>query len=486
MDINGWLTIITVFTAIFALLPKEDLVLRFQRTYLVEKILVSASVVVIMPFLIIFEKLVQHWAFFEMFTVSWGFASPNIAFALFYACLLWLIFRLFFVSRNYKPETATIGYFIELLNEKHFEEFFKVFTKFNSQQIINSNWEQYKSLFTQPKFLQNVLANRPTYLLQFWSNFDNENEFTSIFRLFLENPNSVYYKEIKEHWNSHTLLDDKPFLDTVIKTNLYQSVHNGILNVFTDHVSRHLQTELGRGKDSIYNHEHYYSRIREEEGAELPIYYHIHFIGLMYSTAIATKVDISSISNRYTNMQSIYSSIIEKMIDNVIIANDNVSKEYPTNYHWLIGEIFSVQSNWLSLFSDEYYPKHRYFDKDSGYVDFIPFSLSLCITELFKGLNAGKISIKFLNSTIHYFVFSHYFSTRLNDTIRDSIEKEIITKIPPELFQPILNFSLNEKFAIDFNDFANERFRLAKGREREILLRLLKYLRDNNLISSSV
>lgn len=37
MDINGWLTVITVFTAISALIPRADLVLSFYRIKPIEK-----------------------------------------------------------------------------------------------------------------------------------------------------------------------------------------------------------------------------------------------------------------------------------------------------------------------------------------------------------------------------------------------------------------------------------------------------------------
>ncbi|MEX2410015.1 MAG: hypothetical protein WD607_01365, partial [Candidatus Paceibacterota bacterium] len=95
MDINGWLTVISVFTAIFALLPKEDLVIRFLRTTRFEKILFGVITITLIPYLIFFEKFVQRWSYFEKFTFSWGFDPKNIAFALFYITFLWLLFRFF-------------------------------------------------------------------------------------------------------------------------------------------------------------------------------------------------------------------------------------------------------------------------------------------------------------------------------------------------------------------------------------------------------
>lgn len=479
MDINGWLTVITVFTAIFALLPKEDLFLRFQSTSPFEKILFGVINIALIPYLIFFEKIVQRWSCFEEFSFSWGFDPENIAFALFFISFLWLLFRLFSKPKA-KADKKNIDFYKDLLNEKPFDEFFKLFTKYTPTEYISADWEHYKELLFQPKFLNKILESKPSYLLQFWEKFNTENDFQSIFRLFLENPNSAYYSEIKEHWNSYSLLDDKPFLNTVIRDNIRQSIHNGILMVFADHVSKHLQAEYG--KVGIYNQEHYHPRIREDEGFELPIYYHIRFIGLMYSSAIESRIDISAISHRYTNMQTIYSGMVEQMINNIIVTEENANKEYPTNYHWLISEIFDLQSNWLTSFSDERYEEERYIDKDSSYVSFIPFSMSLCLSELYKGLRKERITIEFLNRKIYYNILSHYFNPGLHDIMKVSIENKVIQKIPNELLEAILDFALDEEFAIDFDDLIKENFGLINNGEREILLRLLKFLRDNNKI----
>jgi hypothetical protein len=474
MDINGWLTVITVFTAIFALIPRADLVLSFYRIKPVEKWAVFFIVVFLIPYLIFFPSIATRLSFLKYFTYGWGFKPSTIAFALFYFSFFWLIARLFWIVPKEQTSEKNIAYFIELLNEQPFEEFFKLFAKYTSTSGIVKQWKIYKQLIFQPKFLKGTAINHPSFLLQFWKQFSNEKDFQTIFRLFLENENSAYYKEIKEHWNTYSLLDDKPFLNTVLRDNLKQSINNGLLQVYSDYVSNLLLSQYD--KASIYNQPHYYTRISEDEGYDLPLYYHILFIGFLYSSAIENNVDISDISDRYTNMQSIYSNVVEGIINNIDTTQVNENAEYPTNYHWLIAEMFSLIENWLSTFSEQ-----KYFSKSSSYVDFIPFSFSLCMNELYKGFNRGKITQHFLNARIYYNMLSDYFSHRTNDEMRSSIEKNVIKEIPKEHLKPIFEFALDEKFAMHYSDLVDENFKIAHDEELKALKRLRKFLAENNL-----
>jgi len=474
MDINGWLTVITVFTAIFALIPRADLVLSFYRIKPIEKRGVFFIVVVLIPYLIFFPSIVSRFTFLKCFTYDWGFKPSTIAFALFYFSFFWLIARLFWVIPQEKTTEKSIAYYVELLNEQPFEEFFKLFAKYTSTSGIENQWNVYKQLIFQPKFLRGIVITHASFLLQFWKQFSNEKDFQTVFRLFLENENSAYYMEIKEHWNTYSLLDDKPFLNTVLRDNLQQSIHNGLLQVYSDYVSNLLVAQYD--KASIYNQPHYYTRIREDEGYDLPLYYHILFIGFLYSSAIENKVDISGISHRYTNMQSIYSNIVEGIINNIDTTQVNDKAEYPTNYHWLIAEMFSLIENWLTTFSDK-----KYFSKNSSYVSFIPFSFSLCMNELYKGFNRGKITQRFLNARIYYNMLSDYFSHRTNDEMKTSIEEEVIQRIPKEHLKPIFDFALDEKFEMHFSDLVDENYQMINAEELKVLKRLRKFLAKNNL-----
>ncbi len=477
MDIIGWLTVITIFTAIFTLIPREDLKLTLQNINRWEKNIMIFFLFILIPFLIIFPKLVYRFPFFNYFCFTNGFDPSNIAFGLFYVSFIWFILRFSRFKPKFKDEEKPIDYYFELLNEKSFDDFFKLFTKYTSPDKINDEWDSYRNIIFNPKFLNGVLIKQPTYLLQFWDKFSSEAEFQAVFRLFLENENSAYYKEIKEHWNSYSLLvDDKPFLNKVLNENIQQSIGNGILMLFSDFVARHLRGE--HDKISIYNQQHYDPRIREEEGFDLPVYYHIRFIGLMYSSAIDNKIDISKLSKGYTNMQSIYSCMIAEMINNIIIIEGNEDKEYPTNYHWLISEIFSLNSNWLDSFIEEIKKDVNNSLSNSSYIVFIPFCFSLCIDELYKGFTRKKISQNFIDRMMYYNVLTDYFGYEINEVMKSSIEDKIINEIPQEHLEPILGFALNERFAISFNSFKQENFGHSNSADEVRLKRLFDLVKS--------
>jgi hypothetical protein len=266
-------------------------------------------------------------------------------------------------------------------------------------------------------------------------------------------------------------MDDKLFLDTVLRKNLAQSINNGIFRILFDHFSKHLQSESG--KENIYNQLHYHSKLREEEGFDLPLYYHIQFIGLLYSSAIKNKIDISTVSNSYSNMQGIYSGMISGMVENINITESNINREYPTNYHWLISQIFDIQSNWLIKFCSP-----EKFNSKSSYVDYFPSSLKNCMKELYDGFEKEKFSQDFLNSKMYYNILSNYFSSQINDEIRKSIELNIISQIPKKHLKSILNFSLDERFAMTFDDLIEENFNNLNNNEEVLLKRLLAFLQN--------
>ncbi|KHJ39529.1 hypothetical protein PBAC_00370 [Pedobacter glucosidilyticus] len=470
MDINGWLTIITVLTAIYALIPNEDRKLSLFGIHWIEKYLVGGILLFMIPYLIKFYDIVYRIPSLGGFCQSIGlynangFEPSNIALGLFFLCFLWLIFRIIWFTP--KVDANSIEYFNELLTEKSFGEFYRLFTKYTEIKTVKSNWEVYREIIFHPKFINGAAVNQYSYLLSF---IKSERDFQFVFRSFLENPHSPYYKEIKEHWNSYSLMNDKQFLNRILNVNISHSIGNGLFLIFSDIVSNHLRNE--EGKSGAYNQQHYYPRIREEEGFDLPVYYHIRFIGLLYSSAIENKIDISTLSNSYTNMQSIYSSMVEQMVKNIVVNNDTFKKEYQTNYHWLISEIFSLNENWLTSFSEV-----ENFSSDSSYIEFIPFSLSLCMSELYKGFEKHKISQEFINRMIYYHSISEYFGYSLNDEMKSSIERNIIERIPEKHLEPIMDYALDEKFAISFNQFQNGNFGHTNSGEQEILRRLLNFL----------
>lgn len=305
--------------------------------------------------------------------------------------------------------------------------------------------------------------------------FNSEDDFRKELIKLLSDKNSIYYSELKEHWNSYSLINSLPFLNELVNRLLHKSIEFGLLPIISDFVKRHLYYD--KEAKYLYNQPHIYIHISEEEGYNLPVFYHIKFIGILYVTAIKNKIDIDSVAHFYKNMQSIFSSMIQGMIDNLQATGIDHTKEYPTNYHWLIAEIFNIENNWLDRFNDE-----DYFVEASSYLDFIPFNLRLCFSELYKGVHQNKISEEFLVRKYYYGVLSDYLSIAMNDHLRSSIEKNIISEIPNEITKPLFDFCFDEKFAMSYDSFCQGRFRVAHPEETKILTRLRDFLIDNKKI----
>jgi hypothetical protein len=305
--------------------------------------------------------------------------------------------------------------------------------------------------------------------------FISKDGFQTEFKNIITQTNSHYYTELKDHWNSYSLRSDCPFLNSIMVDSLSKSIEYGLLPLMSDAVSNHLYYD--KEAKYIYNQPHVYMHNSEDEGRNLPVYYHIRFIGILYSTAIQNKVDIDTVAKWNKNMQSIYSSMVKAMIDNLATDGVDNSKEYPTNYHWLIGEIFSIINNWLNRFNE----KDKFINSYS-YVDFIPSNFRYCLSELYSGVTKNKIDQRFVVSQCYYGVLTEYFSPLLNDDLRGSIEENVITEIPNELIEPLFQFALDEKFALDFENLISKRFGFLADREKKILNRLRDFLVSKNKI----
>lgn len=465
MDINGWLTVVSILTAIFALVPKEDLKLSFLNISKVERNSILIIVLILIPYLIIFPKLVFRFPILDKICWARGFEPENIAFALFYLSFLWLILRLFWLKPKLKATKKLIEYYIELLNCKSFVDFFQLFKKYTNGTTIKNEWSEYRNVIFNPKFLNGLIKKEPAYLLQFWDKFLNKKDFKTVFLLFLENEKSTYYKEIRELGSSY-YIEDKPFLNKILREYIVQSVQNDLLVIFSDFVTRHLKKE--EEKQSIYNQEYYSKRLKDEDGFDLPVYYHILFVGVMHSIAIQDKIKIANIPTF-----KIYSSMISCMIDNINIEVVDLKQRYSTNYHWLISQIFSENENWLSTFIEE-----DNYSCTSDYTRFIPISFDLCLKELYRGFKEQKISHEFVREILHNKILDYYFGFAMNEEMKSKIEEYVINNIPDELLKPILDYSLNLNFAISFDEF----FELAAENEQDILLRLWNFLREKGKV----
>jgi len=329
-------------------------------------------------------------------------------------------------------------------------------------KYIQEHWKQ-KAIINEP-----VVSEVPLDM------FSNKESFNKELNKIISDENSAYYSEIKEHWNGYSLMENMPLLNSIIKERLPKSIEYGLLPFIADLVKKHLYNN--KESKYLYNQPHIHLHNSEDEGYDMPVYYQIRFIGILYATAILNKIDIDTVAPRYKNMQTIYSSMIEGMIDNLTIQPEvEYEKEYPTNYHWLIGEIFSTTGYWLNAFNEE-----ENFVESFSYTDFIAFNISLCLSQLYMAVKNKKISLKFLVNQCYYGAINDYFSPLTNDAIRASMEKNIIANIPNEFIEPILDFSLDEAFAIHFHSFINGNLGLLITSEKQILNRLRKFLVANN------
>ncbi len=461
MDINVWLTVITVFTAILALLPREDLKIFTYKISKVEQIIVVFTLVFLLPYLIYFKQLEERFQFLKAFTFSWGFEPTNLAFLFFFLIFIWFLFRLISKSKV-KATVKAVNYFQEILTEKSFEEFYRIFIKYTSPKDVSNGWELYRPIVMHPKFLNGIFPNHTSYLLEMWERFENEEDFKTIFKLFLQNKDSDYYKEIKMHSGTYSLRSDAPFLSKIIKDRMKESLNNRILDILADHIKEHLDNESS--PDSIYNRVHTYNRVNEDQGFNLPAYYHIRFFGIMYSYAIASR------SKDNPRMLTFYSTITDQIIDNLRMPSEFEDNfEYLTNYHWLLSEICGIINNWADKFGEEYYDNKR------DYNSHIPFMFHNVMGSIYDGIGRGNIKHRFLYSMMYYNMLSTYFDSMINDEFKTQIEVEVIAKIPKVFIAPIFNFALDEKFAIHYDDLKKGRFGHV-DHEIKILKRLKEFL----------
>ena len=280
--------------------------------------------------------------------------------------------------------------------------------------------------------------------------FTSGESFHEWFNTILSNYKSFYYAEIRRHWNTYSLRDDSEEFKLLLVSNLQKTIDYGLLSIIADYADTHLNYDLDTV--AIYNRPHLSMRNAENEGYNLPVYFHIAFIGILYSTAIRNRVDINLLSHHNKHIRSIFSGMIQKMIANIQMNQFGLSNEYQTGYHWLIGEIFSITNNWLDTFNED-----KYFIEKSSYVDYITSNIKYCLSELYNGEKNSRISEHFIIQQIYYGIMNDYFSSALKEPLRTSIENNIIVNIPERLIKPILEFALDEKYAIDLDALlANE------------------------------
>lgn len=322
-------------------------------------------------------------------------------------------------------------------------------------KYIKEHWKTTKSASLNDGFIEPL------------NMFSSKEIFQKEMNRLLTDRGSIYYQAIKEHWNSYLIFDDGNFLSEIAKKQLYHSIDYGLLHLISDFVRKHLHYD--KDVKYIYNHPHIHLHNQEDEGFEMPLYYHIRFIGLLYSTAIDDRVDIDSPSNHYRNMNSIYSGMIKGMIENIKVEEN--SEVEPTNYHWLISQIFFLIHYCLESFNEK-----EHFIEKSSYAEYFPKNLRDCFSELYIGEKQGKISKEFISDKFYECILKKYFSPVFNNFLRSSFERNIILNIPKEFIESILKFSLNAEYTITIAQFYENNFYIANKPEKEILDRLREFL----------
>ena len=307
----------------------------------------------------------------------------------------------------------------------------------------------------------------------------DNNTFKPFFIHILNNFESVFYTEIKYNYNSYSVEQSNDFLYTICHKNPKLFIDIGGLKILRDWYITHLKTEILKGKYSIYNQPAEPSI--EDYKYTLPIYYHITFIELLYNEAINEHYDFSILSTRYTNMQTIFSSMIDRIIENIDIEiyNKYSKKEYPLGYHFIISKIFDVIGHWLSSFCED-----EHYNNKSSLLGFFPLCFSLSMKSLLTGINHDKVSLDFIKSQYRYNLFNSYFSNTMRPEMETEINEKCILRIPKNYIELILGYSLNDILAISYTDFINDdySYNILNNLEKNKLESLRTFLNKHNLI----
>jgi hypothetical protein len=477
MSVSDWLTIIGIILAIFAFYSSSErnlIALKLCRY----EILSVVSILLFVLYLIKFDEIVDTITLLKIFIVPWGFKANNWALIVFLITIGYSSMRLFYSLPNKASNENTISFYLRLMRQ-NFDDFYKLFLKFEKKAAIKEFYSIYKRIIFDPRFLIEISKRNPYYHTELFISMD-ENSFRPYFSQLVNDSDSIYYQEIELNDSSNFVQDYNAFLFELLHNNTSLFIDIGGLKILKDWYLKHLQNERIKGRQSNYHQPT--ELVIDNYKFTLPIYYHISFIGLVYNEAIIEKIDISTLSVKYTNMQSIFSSMIEKIIENIDreIYLSNLGKEYPTNYHFIISKIFGIIGDWLERFNED-----DNFNNKSSFITFFSFCFGLCANELFKGYKNGKISQDFIVSRYHYDLLGLYFDFNLKKELESEINEKCLKIIPKEFIEPILSFSLNERLALSYTDFSNKDFTFPPLKDYEVsrLNGLYDFLNKNNLLN---
>lgn len=470
MDINGWLTVITIIAAIFALMPNDEQPILLNKITCCERILFIITFIVAIPFLVKFDEISDYWPVFKNFTVTNGYNPDFISLFIFWIWVVWILIKFSFFKVSGKLTKKIIQHYRNLLF-RNFEEFFSIFTKYNSPQRIKKQWEFFKPIFSEPLFLQSITLNRSYYLVQFLDKFEEERDFHYVMNLFLEDTNSVLYQELKANPTAFSI-QGSPLLNLIIKQRLQISIDLGLLGLIEDHAKRLIDREP---KDSKYN-KAFVHQVEQLDGHDLPIYFQIKLIGLLFDIAIKEKMNLNHIRH------SLFCIIVKKIIEKIHNDDVDLDREYPSNYFWLLSEIFQMHDNWITALSE------TEIDEDGEEVEDVSedveefaryWTLSVyanasyysCLDALVDGFDEGKIPQRFIDSIGYYHFFNIYLSHNAKENFLQFMEEHVINDIQIPQLVSILDKTFDEAEAFSCYNFCNK-----GGYNKPRIRRLFHYL----------
>jgi hypothetical protein len=476
MSVSDWIMIISIVFAVIAIYPSNERNLIAKKLCKYEPTILVLSLLFVL-YLIKFDEITSFFHPLKSFYTEWGLKANNLALILFLILVGYIFWRIFIMLPNLTPREKLMVYYLKLM-KTDFDGFFRLFTKYEKKASQYENFKAYERIIFDSQFVSEMSNRNPYFFLQLLQRMDNTT-FKPFFTHILNDPDSVFYKELKRNNNFDLVEPTNDFLFELLHINPKLFIDIGGLMILRDWYLLHLQTEKLKGSVSIYNQTP--ELLIDEYEFLLPLYYHISFIGLLYNEAIIGKVDISTISTKYTNMQSIFSTMIEKMIENIDKTKygSNIIKEYPTSYHYIISEIFNIIGHWLDSFNED-----ENYDSKSSLIVFFPFCFSLCLNQLYKGLQDEKINIDFIKKRFCYDLFHIYFGHNLKKELENEINERCIKDIPKHLIETIFDYVLDDKLAINFHTFIKGDFTFpaSKDFEQERLQSLKTFLSNNNLI----
>jgi hypothetical protein len=475
MGISDWFTILGLFLAIYALISTEE------RRILVYKLGKFNVWLILLAFTLMlcfikYQDLYDRFEFLEKLNKYGIIHSSNWALVIFIGTVIYFAVCFYKIAEKL-PSKDLINYYKTLMKQD-FKVFYGLFNKYEKNATDKKHFESYKTILFEPVFIEGVSEEQ--YYFSDLLNSMDELTFKKYFTSILNNSNSIFYKELIRNSEYNSVQEENYFLVKIIRDNPKMFFDIGGFEILRDWQLRHLEVEKIKGSQSIYN-QPIPDFINSFE-LSMPLYLHILFVKLLYQEAILQKIDIGSLSKSYPNMQTVFSTIIEKCIDCIDLKEYKKYKkqENPLKYHYLISEIFMMYQNWLEAFN-----KEEYFVLKNSLFGFFTLSLNLSINALTEGVNKKVISNDFFIRQIRFHLFNVYFKHDLKDVLRTELENVCIGKISPQNLENILTYTLDGEFGLSFGDFKNKIFahHSAGTTEEEdtIIERLYNFMKGKNL-----